>query len=120
VVVVGYDGVRLLDVAGPLEVFSVANEQGDHYAVQVATAGRTRRDDHHRDPLGRRRGARRGRAQDLDTLVVAGSPNWELLLDVELVGHVGRPSRRHGRPRGVGLHGTFALAAAGPVARRAG
>jgi putative intracellular protease/amidase len=39
VVVVAYDGVRFLDVVGPLEVFTVANEQGDFYVARVATSG---------------------------------------------------------------------------------
>jgi putative intracellular protease/amidase len=39
VVVVAFDGVRFLDVVGPLEVFTVANEQGDHYLARVATPG---------------------------------------------------------------------------------
>ncbi len=38
-VVTAFDGVRFLDVTGPLEVFAVANEQADHYRMLVATAG---------------------------------------------------------------------------------
>jgi transcriptional regulator GlxA family with amidase domain len=39
VVVVAYDGARFLDVVGPLEVFTVANEPGDFYVEQIATPG---------------------------------------------------------------------------------
>jgi hypothetical protein len=33
------DGVRFLDVVGPLDVFTVANQQGDFYSARVATLG---------------------------------------------------------------------------------
>jgi transcriptional regulator GlxA family with amidase domain len=39
ILVVAFDGVRLLDVSGPLEVFSVANEHGAAYAVRLASLG---------------------------------------------------------------------------------
>ncbi|GAA2690449.1 GlxA family transcriptional regulator [Nonomuraea recticatena] len=39
VVVIVYDGVRLLDVTGPLEVFTVANEHGAGYRPLVASPG---------------------------------------------------------------------------------
>ncbi|WP_144125941.1 GlxA family transcriptional regulator [Catellatospora sichuanensis] len=39
VVVVAYDGVRLLDVTGPVEVFTVADEHGADYRVRLASPG---------------------------------------------------------------------------------
>ncbi|MBP2703775.1 DJ-1/PfpI family protein [Microbispora sp. RL4-1S] len=39
VVVVVYDGVRLLDVSGPLEAFTVANEHGAAYRLRTASPG---------------------------------------------------------------------------------
>ncbi|NIK61337.1 GlxA family transcriptional regulator [Kribbella shirazensis] len=39
IIVVAYDGVRLLDVSGPVEVFTVANEHGARYDVKLASLG---------------------------------------------------------------------------------
>lgn len=110
--VVAYDGVRFLDVVGPLEVFTVANEQGDFYVGRVATPGG-------RDVVtttGNRLGADASleamQARDIDTLVVAGTPNWSLLLDPELVAQIGRLGAGARRIVSV-CTGTFGLAAAG-------
>jgi transcriptional regulator GlxA family with amidase domain len=112
VVVVAFDGVRFLDVVGPLEVFAVANEQGDHYVARVATPGG-------RDVItttGSRLGA--DAALDdidddgLDTLIVAGSPDWSLLVDEGVVAAVARLAPQARRVVSV-CTGTFALAAAG-------
>jgi transcriptional regulator GlxA family with amidase domain len=112
VVVVAYDGVRFLDVVGPLEVFTVANEQGDFYVARVATGGG-------RDVVtttGNRLGADACledlSAEDIDTLLVAGTPDWSLLLDPVIVEHVGRLAAGARRVVSV-CTGTFALAAAG-------
>jgi transcriptional regulator GlxA family with amidase domain len=52
--IVVFDGVKLLDVAGPSEVFSEANRMGAHYEMTLcAVGGRPRHGLHH---------ARRGRA----------------------------------------------------------
>jgi transcriptional regulator GlxA family with amidase domain len=114
VVVVAFDGVRFLDVVGPLEVFTVANEHGDHYTARIATLGG--RDV--RTTTGSRLGSDVA-LEDLDdldgaidTFLVAGSPNWELLLDAEFVGHVARLAPHAQRIVSV-CTGTFALAAAG-------
>jgi transcriptional regulator GlxA family with amidase domain len=112
VAVVAFDGVRFLDVVGPLEVFAVANEHGDHYVASVATLG----GDDVVTTTGNRLGADVALEDlgdgDIDTLLVAGSPNWELLLNRELVAHVARLAARARRVVSV-CTGTFALAAAG-------
>jgi putative intracellular protease/amidase len=109
---IAFDGVRFLDVVGPLEVFTVANEQGDFYSAQVATLGG-------RDVVtttGNRLGAdvtlEDVDAESFDTVLVAGSPNWSLLLAPELVREVARVTPQARRVVSV-CTGTFALAAAG-------
>jgi transcriptional regulator GlxA family with amidase domain len=112
VVVVAFNGVRFLDVVGPLEAFTVANEQADHYVARVATIGG-------RDVVtttGNRLGADAALEDlaggEIDTLLVAGSPNWRLLVTPDLVAHVARLAPRARRIVSV-CTGTFALAAAG-------
>ncbi|HLM65658.1 MAG TPA: GlxA family transcriptional regulator [Acidimicrobiales bacterium] len=112
VVVVAFDGVRFLDVVGPLEVFTVANEQGDHYMARVATPG----GDDVVTTTGNRLGADVAlealTVDDIDTLLVAGSPNWRLLLAPDLVAEVARLAVTARRTVSV-CTGTFALAGAG-------
>jgi transcriptional regulator GlxA family with amidase domain len=112
VLVVAFDGVRFLDVVGPLEVFTVANEQGDFYSAQVATLGG-------KDVItttGNRLGAdialEEVRSDSFDTVVAAGSPNWSLLLEPTLVREIGCVAVNARRVVSV-CTGTFALAAAG-------
>jgi transcriptional regulator GlxA family with amidase domain len=114
VVVVAYDGVRFLDVVGPLEVLTVANEQGDFYVGQVVTPGG-------RDVItttGTRLGADGALEAippgGIDTLLVAGSPDWSLLLQDEVVAGVRRLAPHARRVVSV-CTGTFALAAAGLI-----
>jgi transcriptional regulator GlxA family with amidase domain len=110
VVVVAFDGVRFLDVVGPLEVFAVANEPGDHYVARVATP-------RGRDVLtttGNRLGADVALEDltddDIDTLLVAGTPNWALMLAPEITQGVARLATSSRRIVSV-CTGTFALAA---------
>ena len=111
VAVLAYDGVQLLDVTGPIEVFEAARERGGVYDVVVATP-------HGGDALaGRLRiGADAAFAQlppRLDTLVVAGSPDWRrVIADAELVGAVTELAARSRRVAAV-CAGSFLLAAAG-------
>jgi transcriptional regulator GlxA family with amidase domain len=112
VVVVAFDGVRFLDVVGPLEVFTVANEEGDHYAARIATPGG-------RDVVtttGTRLGADVALEDladdDIDTLLVAGTPNWALMLAPEITRGVARLATSSRRIVSV-CTGTFALAGAG-------
>lgn len=107
-----FERVRFLDVVGPLEVFTVANEQGDHYAARVATLGG--------QDVVTTTGSRLGAdvaledlgGGDIDTLLVAGAPDWGRLLAPELVAEVARLAPRSRRIVSV-CTGTFALAAAG-------
>ncbi|HET6295041.1 MAG TPA: DJ-1/PfpI family protein [Kribbella sp.] len=112
VLVVVYDGVRLLDVTGPLEVFAVANEQGGRYRSRLAS------------PDGRDVVANTGTRLGVDlslaeadardaTLVVPGGPNWpETINDAELMDQIRRLSGQSARTASV-CAGAFALAAAG-------
>jgi len=85
VVCVAFDGVRFLDVVGPLEVFAVANEQGDFYSALVATSGGSDVVTTTGSRLGADVALEDVPAEGIDTLLVAGSPNWNLLLDESLV-----------------------------------
>jgi transcriptional regulator GlxA family with amidase domain len=112
VVVVAFDGVRFLDVVGPLEVFTVANEQGEHYMARVATLGGHDVVTTTGNRLGADVALEDLGAGDIDTLLVAGTPNWGLLLAPGLVAQVARLAPRSRRIVSV-CTGTFALAAAG-------
>jgi len=112
VVVVAYDGVRFLDVVGPLEVLAVANEQGDFYVARVATVGGGDVVTTTGNRLGADAVLEDVGADDIDTLLVAGSPDWHLLLDPVLVDQVARLADSARRVVSV-CTGTFALAAAG-------
>jgi len=112
VVVVAYDGVRFLDVVGPLEVFTVANEQGDSYVEQIATPGG-------RDvttTTGNRLGADVALEQigsdAIDMLIVPGNADWRPLVDPVVVAGVRRLAADARHVVSI-CTGTFALAAAG-------
>ncbi|HEX4344877.1 MAG TPA: DJ-1/PfpI family protein [Solirubrobacteraceae bacterium] len=112
VVIVAFDGVQLLDVSGPIEVFEAANEVGACYRVLLASpdggdivaGSRTRL------------GADCAFAQiprRIDTLVVPGAPDWRsIVADARLVEIVAAAARRSRRTASV-CAGAFVLAAAG-------
>jgi transcriptional regulator GlxA family with amidase domain len=112
VVVVAYDGVRFLDVVGPLEVLTVADEQGDFYIARVATIGGGDVVTTTGNRLGADAVLEHVGVDDIDTLLVAGSPDWHLFVDPVLVKQVARLAAGARRMVSV-CTGTFALAAAG-------
>lgn len=112
IAVVAYDGVGLLDVTGPLEVFTQANVVNGNYDLQVAS------------PDGGQVVTRTGTklvatvalreiTRPFDSLVVAGGPDWEKAIVSEpLVTQVARVARLARRVTSV-CTGAFVLAAAG-------
>jgi transcriptional regulator GlxA family with amidase domain len=112
VAIVAYDGVQLLDVAGPIDVFAAARERGAPYRALVAS------------PDGRdiTAGSRTRLGADLafsdlprwiDTLIVPGAPDWRAVVaDAQLVEGVAEAARRSRRIASV-CAGAFVLAAAG-------
>jgi transcriptional regulator GlxA family with amidase domain len=112
VVILGYDGVQLLDLTGPIEVFEAARERGAGYRVLVASPDGS-------DILA---GSRTRIGADcafaelprrIDTLVVPGAPDWRAVVaDTQLVATVAGAARRSRRTASV-CAGAFVLAAAG-------
>jgi transcriptional regulator GlxA family with amidase domain len=111
VAVLAYDGVQLLDVTGPVEVFETARERGADYVLFVASPDGA---DVHAGPM--RIGADASYdelPEELDTLIVPGSPNWRLAVtDPRVIEAVRRGAVRSRRVASV-CAGTFLLAAAG-------
>lgn len=117
VVVVAMDGLQLLDLAGPVEVLSSANELGvaPPYRTVIATPGGV----DVRSDSGVRVGAdvslgelARSRRR-VDTLTVVGGPGTaDVVADDDFLADVARLSRRAGRTTSV-CSGSLALAAAG-------
>src|SRR5258707_15288400 len=93
VVILAYDGVQLLDVTGPIEVFEAARERGACYQVLVASP----------DGSDIVAGSRTRLGADLafaelpgmvDTLVVPGAPDWRATTgDARLVSTVAETAR---------------------------
>ncbi|KUJ36908.1 GlxA family transcriptional regulator [Streptomyces sp. NPDC093228] len=112
-----FPGVRLLDVTGPIEVFSSANEFGGRYRVQIAsedgaevtTAAGTRISadlavDDVREPS--------------DVVVIPGGPSWETLIKDDALLDVVRRLHEKARRTASVCTGAFLLAAAGLLDRR--
>jgi transcriptional regulator GlxA family with amidase domain len=112
ILVVAYDDVRLLDITGPLEVFSVANEHGGRYLLRTASPDGA----DVRASTGTRIGADVSFAEaDARgaTLVVPGGPNWVRTIgDQLLLSEVRRLAGQAERTASV-CAGAFVLAAAG-------
>jgi transcriptional regulator GlxA family with amidase domain len=112
VVILAFDGVQLLDVTGPIEVFEAARERGAPYRVFVASP----------DGNDIVAGSRTRVGADLafadlppwiDTLVVPGAPDWRAITgNARLVATVADAARRSRRTASV-CAGAFVLAAAG-------
>lgn len=107
-----FPGVRLLDVTGPIEVFTSANEFGGHYQVRTASedgapvvtsAGVSLSADLAVDDV----------HEPYDVLLVPGGPEWETLIkDDALLDVVRRLDEKARRTASV-CTGAFLLAAAG-------
>ncbi|WP_264042283.1 GlxA family transcriptional regulator [Mycolicibacterium hodleri] len=112
VVVLLYDGVQMLDVAGPIDAFASANAFGAAYRITHASL--TGAD------VVASSGARHGADAGVDdlpatfgTLLVPGSPNWQAsVTDTALVAAVRDLSQRSRRTVSI-CAGAFPLAATG-------
>ncbi len=112
VAVVAFDGVQLLDVTGPVEVFTTANAFGGDYDVRVvsATGGDARTSAGVRVGVD---GTSAGLPGQLDTVVVPGRPDWRRAVgDPDLLALVGELSGRARRIASV-CAGAFVLAQTG-------
>ncbi|MFF4243429.1 GlxA family transcriptional regulator [Streptomyces sp. NPDC001822] len=107
-----FPGVRLLDVTGPIEVFTSANEFGGRYRLSVVSAD----GEEVRTAAGTRLGVDSAVGDvhgTSDVLVVPGGPDWERMIkDEELLGSVRTLDARARRTVSV-CTGAFLLAAAG-------
>jgi transcriptional regulator GlxA family with amidase domain len=112
VVVLAFDDVQLLDVAGPVDVLNTANEQGADYQVLIATLT----GDAVRTSAGVRIAADVAVAdvpRKVGTVFVPGTPDWlRAIADRPLIDAVRDLADRAGRVAGV-CAGAFPLAEAG-------
>lgn len=112
VVIVAFDGVQLLDVTGPAEVFSTANSYGARYDVRIVSPAGT----DVRTSSGVRIGADGGPDSLPDrpgTVVVPGRSDWRrAVCDPALTGLVAELVRRSRRVTSV-CAGAFVLAETG-------
>jgi transcriptional regulator GlxA family with amidase domain len=112
VVILAYDGVQLLDVTGPIEVFEAARQRGARYRVLVASPDGSDIVAGSRTRLGADL-AFAELPRQIDTLVVPGAPDWRAIVgDAPLVATVADAARRSRRTASV-CAGAFVLAAAG-------
>ncbi|MFJ8491702.1 GlxA family transcriptional regulator [Streptomyces sp. NPDC094038] len=112
VTVLVFPGVRLLDVTGPIEVFSTANEFGGRYRVRTVSPDGA--DVVTSSGTGLRVDAAAGRVREVsDVVVVPGGPEWpSLVKDDSLLDAVRALDARSRRTASV-CTGAFLLAAAG-------
>jgi transcriptional regulator GlxA family with amidase domain len=112
VTILVFPGVRLLDVTGPIEVFTSANEFGGHYRLnlvspdgaEVTTAAGTRLsvDMGVEDACG-----------TSDVLIVPGGPTWEQMIKDDALLDIVRTLDTRARRTASICTGAFLLAAAG-------
>ena len=113
IVIVGFPGAQILDITGPLEVFSTASRflSIPTYSTQVVSIGggpvlSTSGLEYATTPIGEVVG-------DVDTLIVAGGRDFDQASnDAKLVDHIRRVARGSRRVTSV-CSGAFLLAAAG-------
>ena len=107
-----FPGVRLLDVTGPIEVFTSANDFGGRYRLQVVS----------QDGLdviasgGTRLGADLSVddvSESCDVLIIPGGPGWERLIKDDALLEVVRQLNEKARCTASVCTGAFLLAAAG-------
>jgi transcriptional regulator GlxA family with amidase domain len=112
VVAVLMDQVQALDITGPLDVFTIANDNGAHYRLVTASPGGREI----RTTAGVRMApdaALEDLTEPIGTLLVPGRPDWRASLeDSELIKGIARLSRRSQRVAAV-CSGAFPLAATG-------
>ncbi|MEU5926508.1 GlxA family transcriptional regulator [Streptomyces antimycoticus] len=112
VVIVAFDGVQLLDVTGPVEVFTTANHYGADYDVRVVSLAGDAVTTSSGLVIGAD-GAPGTLPSRLGTLLVPGRRDWRsAVADTDLVGLVTRLSVRAKRVASV-CAGAFVLAEAG-------
>jgi transcriptional regulator GlxA family with amidase domain len=112
VTVLLFPGVRLLDVTGPIEVFTAADGFGGRYRIRTVSAdGREVT-----TSAGTRIGADLAAAEATDTsdvLVVPGGPGWERLIKDDALLDLVRTLHARSRRTASVCTGAFLLAAAG-------
>ena len=112
VVVLAFDGVQLLDVAGPVDVLTSANEHGADYQVLIASVTGAPV----RTSAGVRIAADAAFAElprKVGTVIVPGRPDWQrAVADRPLIDAVRQLAKRSARVAGV-CAGAFPLAEAG-------
>jgi transcriptional regulator GlxA family with amidase domain len=112
IVILGYDGVQLLDLTGPIEVFEAARERGAEYRVLVASPEGNDIVAGSRTRIGADR-AFADLPRSVDTLVVPGARDWRAVVaDSRLVATVAEMARHSRRTASV-CAGAFVLAEAG-------
>ncbi|MFD9006251.1 GlxA family transcriptional regulator [Streptomyces sp. NPDC059582] len=107
-----FPGVRLLDVTGPVEVFTSANDFGGHYRVQIASEDGAAVI----TSAGLRLSADLSVAdvrEPYDVLLVPGGPEWETLIKDDALLDVVRQLNEKAHRTASVCTGAFLLAAAG-------
>ncbi|WP_345653606.1 GlxA family transcriptional regulator [Streptomyces siamensis] len=112
VTVLAFPGVRLLDVTGPIEVFTTANEFGARYRVRIVSEDGAEVI----TSAGTRLGADLSVtevSEPSDVLVIPGGANWETLIKDDALLDVIRRLNEKSRCTASVCTGSFLLAAAG-------